>query len=77
MFSVYSYESYRKSELELALDEHLSDNTSRYQSDPRFQDYFKSRARAGGSPIKKEALAGPDMKVSRRRKPVEEVVAAE
>ncbi|KAK4152918.1 cytochrome P450 [Chaetomidium leptoderma] len=74
-----SYEGYRKSELELAIDEHLSDNVSRYQQDSRFQDYFKSRARAGGSPIKKEALAAPELKVSRRRapKPVEEIVAAE
>ncbi|KAK4042705.1 cytochrome P450 [Parachaetomium inaequale] len=74
-----SYESYRKSELELAIDEHLSDNATRYQLDSRFQDYFKSRARAGGSPIKKEALAAPDLKVSRRRapKPVEETAPAE
>jgi hypothetical protein len=69
----------RKTELELAIDEYLSENASRYQLDPRFQDYFKSRARAGGSPIKKETLAAPDLKVSRRRapKPVEEIVAAE
>ncbi|KAL2191955.1 hypothetical protein L209DRAFT_673762 [Thermothelomyces heterothallicus CBS 203.75] len=69
-----NYESYKKTELELAIDEHLSENVARYQADPRFQDYFKSRARAGGSPIKKESLAGPDLKPSRRRapKPVEE-----
>lgn len=76
---MYSYENYKKTELELAIDEHLSDNATRYQADPRFQDYFKSRARAGGSPIKKEALAAPDLKVSRRRapKPVEEVTPAQ
>ncbi|KAL2139642.1 hypothetical protein VTI28DRAFT_4890 [Corynascus sepedonium] len=73
------YENYKKTELELVIDEHLSDNATRYQADPRFQDYFKSRARAGGSPIKKEALAAPDLKVSRRRapKPVEEVTPAQ
>ncbi|KAK3903130.1 hypothetical protein C8A05DRAFT_43572 [Staphylotrichum tortipilum] len=78
-----NYEGMRKSELELALDEHLSDNAPRYQADPRFQDYFKSRARAGGSPVKKESATAAaaqvtEVKVSRRRtiKPVEEPVAA-
>lgn len=78
-FSLGSYESYKKTELEVAIDEHLSDNVTRYQADPRFQDYFKSRARAGGSPIKKESLTATDLKPSRRRapKPVEEVAPAE
>ncbi|KAK4104621.1 cytochrome P450 [Parathielavia hyrcaniae] len=73
-----SYESYRKTDLELAIDEHLSENVSRYQMDPRFLDYFKSRARAGGSPVKKEALATLDMKPARRRaaRVVEEIAAA-
>lgn len=75
--------SYRKSELELAIDEELSDHAARYQLDPRFADYFRSRARAGGSPIKspvkRELLPGAEVKVSRRRviKHVEEVPAAE
>jgi hypothetical protein len=79
-FCPRSYESYRKSDLELAIDEHLSEHASRYQLDPRFQDYFKSRARAGGSPVKKESLvAGPDLKPVRRRatKVAEEITAAE
>ncbi|KAH6627037.1 hypothetical protein B0J18DRAFT_157741 [Chaetomium sp. MPI-SDFR-AT-0129] len=70
------YENFRKTDLELAIDEYLSDNTTRYQSDPKFLDYFKSRARAGGSPIKKEI---PDLKpTSRRRAPkqVEEITPA-
>lgn len=72
-------EGLRKPELELVIDEYLSDHASKFQLDPRFQDYFKSRARAGGSPIKKETFAASDMKVSRRRapKPTEEIVAAE
>ncbi|KAL1837947.1 hypothetical protein VTJ49DRAFT_3242 [Mycothermus thermophilus] len=75
-----STEGFRKTDLELAIDEELSEHASRYQSDPRFADYFRSRARAGGSPIKKETGTALDVKPSRRRapvKPVEEVVAAE
>jgi hypothetical protein len=65
----------RKSELEVALDQHLFKHATHYQSDPRFQDYFKSRARAGGSPVKKELAH--ELKVSRRRiaKAVKEVMA--
>ena len=72
-----SYEGLRKTDLELAIDEHLSENAARYQQDPRFTDYFKSRARAGGSPVKKEVLVLAESKVSRRRlpKPADEVVA--
>ena len=67
----------RKSELEHAIDEHLSENAPRYQGDSRFQDYFKSRARAGGSPVKKEILPPTETKVSRRRvtKAADEVAA--
>ncbi len=72
----YSYEGLRKTDLELAIDEHLSEHTARYQQDPRFADYFKSRARAGGSPVKKEVVLA-ESKVSRRRvpKPADDVVA--
>ncbi|GAB1315067.1 Rho termination factor N-terminal domain-containing protein [Madurella fahalii] len=73
------YEGLRKSDLELVLDEYLSEHATQYQSNPKFNDYFKSRARAGGSPIKKEIAPPPEMKPSRRRstKPTEEIVAAE
>ncbi|KAL2255510.1 hypothetical protein VTK26DRAFT_3209 [Humicola hyalothermophila] len=69
----------RKSDLELAIDEHLSEHAAQYQSHPKFQDYFKSRARAGGSPIKKEAAVPFESRLSKRRsiKPAEEAVAAE
>ncbi len=72
-----SYEGLRKTDLELAIDEHLSEHAARYQQDPRFVDYFKSRARAGGSPVKKEVLVLAESKVSRRRvpKPADDVVA--
>jgi len=72
------FESLRKSELELTLDEYLSENATQFQSDPKLAPYFNSRARTAGSPIKREA---PDttLKVSRRRntKAVEEIVAVD
>jgi hypothetical protein len=78
-FPPFSYDGLRKSDLESALDEHLSEHAARYQSDSRFQDYFKSRARAGGSPVKKELVPVVDLKVSRRRttKAADEITAAE
>ncbi|KAL2015955.1 hypothetical protein VTK56DRAFT_4511 [Thermocarpiscus australiensis] len=70
------YESLRKGELELAIDEYLSEHAAQFQSNPKLQDYYKSRARAGGSPVKKETH---ELKVTKRRlaKAREEVVAAE
>jgi hypothetical protein len=52
--SSYSYEPFKKTELELALDEHLAENTTQFQSDPKLQGYYSSRARAIGSPVKKD-----------------------
>ncbi|KAJ4302294.1 hypothetical protein N0V88_002437 [Collariella sp. IMI 366227] len=73
---VKDHEGMRKSDLELAIDEVLTEHTAHYQSDPRFQDYFKSRARASGSPLKRELAAVP---VSRRRtiKAVEEAIPSD
>ncbi|KAM7223407.1 hypothetical protein V8F06_001284 [Rhypophila decipiens] len=69
------YESLRKSELELQLDEYLSDNATQFQGDPSLANYFASRARTAGSPVKKDL----DLRVARRRitKAVEEIVAAD
>ncbi|KAK3326364.1 cytochrome P450 [Apodospora peruviana] len=69
-----SYESLRKSDLELQLDEFLADNASQFQSDPKFASYYTSRARTAGSPVKKD----PELKVVRRRatKAAEEIVAS-
>jgi hypothetical protein len=71
-----SYEGLRKTDLELAIDEFLSGNAPLYQSNPKLNDYFKSRARAGGSPIKKEIVPHVEMKISKRRV-VKEVIPAE
>lgn len=54
----------KKNDLELQLDEYISDHASQFQSDPKFSSYFSSRARTVGSPIKREA---PELKVSKRR----------
>ncbi|KAK4453754.1 cytochrome P450 [Podospora aff. communis PSN243] len=56
--------SLKKNDLELQLDEYISDNASQFQSDPKLAPYFSSRARTVGSPVKKEA---PELKVSKRR----------
>ncbi|KAK1760548.1 hypothetical protein QBC47DRAFT_456279 [Echria macrotheca] len=58
------YEDYKKNDLELQLDEFISENATRLQSDPKLAPYFSSRARNAGSPVKKEA---PELKVSKRR----------
>ncbi|KAK5662726.1 hypothetical protein OQA88_6133 [Cercophora sp. LCS_1] len=58
------YDGLRKNDLEVQLDEHIADNSTVFQSDPRFAPYFSSRARTAGSPVKKEA---PELKVSKRR----------
>lgn len=63
-----NYDSLKKVELELALDEFLAENTAIFQSDPKLANYYASRARTIGSPIKKDVDAPIEKpKVSRRR----------
>ncbi|KAJ8124149.1 hypothetical protein ONZ43_g53 [Nemania bipapillata] len=73
-----NYDTLKKVELELALDEFLAENTATFQSDPKLANYYASRARTIGSPIKKD-VDGPaeKPKVARRRvtKAAEEVIA--
>ncbi|KAI2640117.1 hypothetical protein GGS21DRAFT_399910 [Xylaria nigripes] len=64
-YGLQNYDSLKKVELELALDEHLSRNATTFNSDPRLANYYASRARVVGSPIKKEA-DGPVRPVRRR-----------
>ncbi|CAJ2502296.1 Uu.00g096900.m01.CDS01 [Anthostomella pinea] len=63
-----NYETFKKTELELALDEHLAENSSLFSSDPKLANYYSSRARTIGSPFKRDA-DGPveKLRVSRRR----------
>ncbi|KAI1751744.1 hypothetical protein F4782DRAFT_547464 [Xylaria castorea] len=73
-----NYDSLKKVELELVLDEYLAENAATFQLDPKLANYYASRARTVGSPIKKD-IDGPveKLKVSRRRvtKVIEEPAA--
>ncbi|KAH8671358.1 cytochrome P450 [Xylariales sp. PMI_506] len=63
-----SYESLKKQELEVALDEYLAENSSQFSADPKLASYYASRARTVGSPVKKDYEAPADkLKVSKRR----------
>ncbi|KAK0635798.1 hypothetical protein B0T17DRAFT_485333 [Bombardia bombarda] len=44
----------RKIDLELQLNEYLSDHSAQFQSNPKFAPYYTSRARTAGSPVKRE-----------------------
>ncbi|KAI0443723.1 hypothetical protein F4803DRAFT_297265 [Xylaria telfairii] len=73
-----NYDAFKKVELEVALDEFLAENAATFQSDPKLANYYASRARTIGSPIKKDVDAPVEkLKVPRRRvtKAIEEVVA--
>ncbi|KAI0858112.1 hypothetical protein F4860DRAFT_487245 [Xylaria cubensis] len=73
-----NYDSFKKVELELALDEYLAENAATFQLDPKLANYYASRARTIGSPIKRDVDAPVErLKVSRRRviKAIEEPAA--
>ncbi|KAI6090498.1 hypothetical protein F4821DRAFT_19387 [Hypoxylon rubiginosum] len=77
-----NYEALKKPELELALDEYLAENSSTFSSDPKLANYYSSRARTVGSPVKRDAIVdnpGERLKVARRRvtKAAEEVITPE
>ncbi|ORY68770.1 uncharacterized protein BCR38DRAFT_507955 [Pseudomassariella vexata] len=80
-----NYEGKRKPELELALDEYISENSTQFSSDPRLAPYFQSRARTVGSPVKqfKDEVAAPvpegRLRIARRRttRAIEDIVAPE
>lgn len=50
----HSFESLKKSELELALEEYLTQNAPRFTNDPKVAAFYMSRTRTAGSPIKRE-----------------------
>ncbi|KAJ9156403.1 Cupin-type protein [Pleurostoma richardsiae] len=66
----------KKGDLEVHLDEYLADNASQFSSDPKLAPYYNSRAKAIGSPLKKEAPVADAIKVAKRRatKAVEELL---
>ncbi|KAG5913474.1 hypothetical protein E4U42_001124 [Claviceps africana] len=49
-----NYESFKKSELEVALDDFIAENSARFADRPDLASYFNSRSKALGSPVKKE-----------------------
>ncbi|KAJ4308851.1 hypothetical protein N0V84_011851 [Fusarium piperis] len=60
----------KKDDLGIALDTYLSENSSRYLTDPELAGYFNSRSKALGSPVKREVIrdeAEKPLKVSQRR----------
>jgi hypothetical protein len=75
-----NYENFKKPELELALDEYLAENSSQFSADPNLAPYFSSRAKAVGSPVKKDVDGAVEkLKVVKRRatKATEEIVTPE
>ncbi|OTB07103.1 hypothetical protein M426DRAFT_20493 [Hypoxylon sp. CI-4A] len=73
-----NYESLKKPELELALDEYLAENSNTFSSDPKLANYYSSRARTAGSPFKRDAVDSTvdRIRVTKRRatKSIEEFV---
>ncbi|KAL2758152.1 hypothetical protein ACRALDRAFT_2099529 [Sodiomyces alcalophilus JCM 7366] len=62
------YEGQRKVDLEASLDEYLADNAAQFANEPRLVPYYNSRAKAAGSPTKRELAPRDDaLKVVRRR----------
>ncbi|KAG6039829.1 hypothetical protein E4U41_002032 [Claviceps citrina] len=67
-----NYENLKKGELEVALDEHITEHSSRFADHPDLTSYFNSRSKALGSPVKREREAIKDdvakpLKVAKRR----------
>ncbi|KAK4201405.1 hypothetical protein QBC40DRAFT_278151 [Triangularia verruculosa] len=72
-----NYEKLLKSDLEQAIDEFVGANTARFHSNPKLKEYFRSRARAEGSPVKRDFP--PVASVTKRRQtlPVKEEVVVD
>ncbi|GAP84490.1 hypothetical protein SAMD00023353_1100050 [Rosellinia necatrix] len=62
------FDSLKKVELELALDEYLAENAATFQLDPKLAPYYASRARTIGSPIKKDVDAPVEKAKAPRRR---------
>lgn len=64
----------KKSDLEVALDDHLAEN-QHHSSNPKAAPYYQSRSRAIGSPVKKE-VPPTEPKKRRAAKAAEQALAA-
>ncbi|TDZ53926.1 hypothetical protein CTRI78_v006731 [Colletotrichum trifolii] len=49
------YENQKKADLEVTLDEYLAENATKFSTEPKLVPYYNSRAKAAGSPVKREA----------------------
>ncbi|KAL0942420.1 uncharacterized protein CTRU02_200306 [Colletotrichum truncatum] len=61
------YESQKKADLEVTLDEFLAENATKFSTEPKLVPYYNSRAKAAGSPVKREAPLTDLVKSTRRR----------
>jgi hypothetical protein len=73
-----STDGMKKSDLEVALDDFLAENSNQFSNNPATLPYYQARARAIGSPVKKEAPPAEAPKTARRRaaKAAEQNIAA-
>ncbi|ROT41196.1 hypothetical protein SODALDRAFT_330912 [Sodiomyces alkalinus F11] len=62
------YEGQRKVDLEATLDEFLSENAAHFSTEPKLVPYYVSRAKATGSPTKRELAPREEaLKIIKRR----------
>jgi hypothetical protein len=69
----------KKSDLEVALDDFLAENSNQFGKNPATLPYYQARARAIGSPVKKEApppAEAPKTTKRRAAKAAEQNIAA-
>ncbi|KAK6217552.1 hypothetical protein QIS74_07666 [Colletotrichum tabaci] len=62
------YENQRKSDLEVTLDEYLAENAAQFSHNPKLAPYYNTRAKAAGSPVKREAPLTDLVRSSTRRR---------
>ncbi|KAK2029349.1 hypothetical protein LX32DRAFT_363407 [Colletotrichum zoysiae] len=62
------YENQKKADLEVTLDEYLAENATQFSHNPKLAPYYNSRAKAAGSPIKREAPLTDLVKSTTRRR---------
>ncbi|KAK2065527.1 hypothetical protein LY76DRAFT_279351 [Colletotrichum caudatum] len=62
------YENQKKADLGVTLDEYLAENATQFSHNPKLAPYYHSRAKAAGSPIKREAPLTDLVKSTTRRR---------
>ena len=78
----HSYDGLKKTEIEVALDDYLTENAAQFSDEARLEPFYRTRGRGNHSPVKKEAASivsdiTDKAKVVRRRvtKAAEELLA--